>query len=324
MKLPVLPLVMLLVAATGCERAPAGARSSGPALSVTTAQAEGSLGCPATFAHPDRPPVLLVHGTTSTPEASWSWNLLRSLPTAGWDACTVRLPGHSLGDIQVSSEYVVAAVRILHRRTGREVSIIGHSQGALEARWAAKWWPDVGRLIDDMILLAGPNHGVQNLQGSCIATGCAPAVHQMREGSRFLTSLNLGAQVPEGVSVTSIYSATDEAVQPATGPTATAALEGASNVMLQSICPIRPVDHVEILSDATTYAVIIDALRSRGPADPTRVSASVCAQPSAPDVDLARGTALMQGANSSTPEVQSELAVVATPAEPPPKPYARL
>jgi triacylglycerol lipase len=321
-KLSVLPLVMVLVTATACNRAP-GARSSGPALSVTTAQAEGSLGCPATFAHRDRLPVLLVHGTNSNPELSWSWNLLRSLPAAGWDACTVRLPGRSFGDIQVSSEYVVAAVRILHRRTGKKVSVIGHSQGALEVRWAAKWWPDVGRLIDDLVTLAGPNHGLENLQGSCIATGCAPAAHQMRAGSMFLTSLNLAAEVPEGVSVTSIYSATDEFVQPATGPKATAALKGASNVMLQSICPTRPVDHGAILSDATTYALIVDALRSRGPADPTRVPSSVCAQPSAPDVDLSRATALLQGANDTT-AVQSELASVATPAEPPLKPYARL
>jgi triacylglycerol lipase len=264
----------------------------------------------------------LVHGTTSTPEESWSWNLLRSLPAAGWDVCTVRLPGRSLGDIQVSSEYVVAAVRIIHRRTGRQVSIIGHSQGALEARWAAHWWPDVARLIDDMITLAGPNHGLHNLQGSCIATGCPPAVHQMREGSMFLTSLNLGAEVPEGVSVTSIYSATDEVVQPATGLTATAALQGASNVMVQSICPTRPVDHVAILFDATTYALIIDALRSRGPADPTRVPSSVCAQTSAPGADLARGTEMLQAAGY-TSAVQSEVAAVATPAEPPLKPYAR-
>jgi triacylglycerol lipase len=309
-------LVLLVMAA--CDRTAEQTRSSGPALSVTKEQAEGALGCPAVFSHTNRPPVLLVHGTTSTPEASWSWNLQRSLPAAGWDTCTVRLPERSMGDIQISSEYVVAAVRILHKRTGRKVSIIGHSQGALEGRWAAKWWPDVRRSIDDLIMLAGPNHGLAQFQSFCAGTACSPAVQQMREGSMFLGSLNLGSEVPAGVSVTSIYSATDEYVQPATGPGATAALRGASNVVLQTICPTKPVDHVAILFNAAAYALIVDALRSRGPADPARVPVSVCAQPSAPDVDLAQGTALFQSANQA--EVLRLVPGVA--AEPPLKPYA--
>jgi triacylglycerol esterase/lipase EstA (alpha/beta hydrolase family) len=313
-------MMVLLVATSACDRTTSGAPSSGPALSVTKAQAEASLGCPATFAHADHATVLLVHGTTSTPEESWSWNLQRGLPAAGWDTCTVRLPDRSMGDIQVSSEYVVAAVRILHERTHRKVSIVGHSQGALEARWAAKWWPDVRRSVDDLIMLAGPNHGSAGFQSFCAGTACSPAVQQMREGSMFLGSLNLGSQLPAGVSVTSIYSATDEYVQPATGPGATAALPGASNIMLQSICTTKPVDHVAILFNAAAYALIIDALRSPGPADATRVPVSVCGQATAPDVDLAQGTALLQGVNR--PDFLQT--VPGVPAEPPLKPYARI
>src|SRR5437588_764455 len=128
-----------------------------------------------------------------------------------------------MGDIQISSEYVVAAVRILHKRTGRKVSIIGHSQGALEGRWAARWWPDVRRSIDDLIMLAGPNHGLAGFQSFCAGAACSPAIQQMREGSMFLSSLNLGSEVPAGVSVISIYSDPDEYVQQATGPGASAA-----------------------------------------------------------------------------------------------------
>lgn len=40
-----------------------------------------------------------------------------------------------------------------------KVSIVGHSQGALEGRWAIKFWPDIRNSVDDMIGLGAPYHG---------------------------------------------------------------------------------------------------------------------------------------------------------------------
>jgi triacylglycerol esterase/lipase EstA (alpha/beta hydrolase family) len=274
--------------------APADARP-GPALDVPEATLAQALVCPTLFSHPEHPVVLLVHGTATTPEASWSWNYERSLPAAGWDTCTVRLPDRAMGDIQTAAEYVVWAVRRLHELTDHKVSIIGHSQGTLEPRWALKWWPDVRADVDDLILLAGPGHGVWSADGVCATGPCFPAAQQMRTTSRFIAALNRGGEVPRGVSVTSIYSLTDELVEPAAFPAPTAALRGASNVALQSICPARPVHHVGLLFDPTAYALALDALRHPGPADPHHVSPAVCGQLTAPHVDVVRGAVLADG-----------------------------
>src|SRR2546423_2595701 len=91
-----------------------GATRSGPPLHARAAGLDGALACPVPFHHPEHPAVLLVHGTATTPEASWSWNYQQSLPAAGWDVCTVRLPDRAMGDIQAASEYVVSAVRTMH------------------------------------------------------------------------------------------------------------------------------------------------------------------------------------------------------------------
>jgi hypothetical protein len=55
--------------------------------------------------------VLLVPGTTLTAEENFSWNDERAFRSAGRPYCTVTLPHHAMSDIQVSAEYVVAAIR---------------------------------------------------------------------------------------------------------------------------------------------------------------------------------------------------------------------
>src|SRR5207237_1156355 len=82
------------------------------------------------------PVVLLVHGTATTATETWPEGLGKTLPLAGFDWCMVQLPDRALGDIQISNQYVVAAVRTLARRTRRRVDLIGHSQGGLQTRWA--------------------------------------------------------------------------------------------------------------------------------------------------------------------------------------------
>jgi alpha-beta hydrolase superfamily lysophospholipase len=138
--------------------APAG--DSGPPLLTDPVALDTAWSCPDGLTHPGRPVVLLVHGTATTAEESWTGGLGHVLPAAGFDWCMVQLPGRSLVDIQVSSEYVVAAVRAIHRRTGGQVSLVGHSQGALQIRWAVRWWPDVRAVVDDLFSLAGANRPI--------------------------------------------------------------------------------------------------------------------------------------------------------------------
>ncbi len=245
--------------------------ADGPPLSVPSDQLAAALHCPARFTHPQREPVLLVHGTGVDAEAAWSWNYLRALPAAGIDTCTVDLPEDALADIQVSAEYVVHAVRAIHAATGLKVDIVGHSQGPLEPRWAIKFWPDVRAQVDDLVGLSAPNHGVPISNVIC-ALACDAAVWQFRVGSAFLGALNAGDETPGAVDQTSVISLTDEVVT----PPSTVPLAGATNIVVQSRCPGRIVGHVGMVYDAVVYAIVLDALTHAGPARLSRISLWRC------------------------------------------------
>jgi triacylglycerol lipase len=307
-------MVVLLLALL----APAAARAeAGPPLTVPPERLAAALECPQPVREKGPQPVLLVHGTATTPEASWSWNFARSLPPLRHSICTVRLPDRALEDIQVASEYVVHAVRELSEASDGDVDLIGHSQGTLEPRWAAKWWPDVAESLDDVVLLAPPSHGVSSAEGACTADRCAPAVWQMNRGARFLSALNRGDETPGPASYTVVYSQTDELVT----PPETAPLAGASNNLIQSLCPGRPVHHVGLLFEAVSFALTLDALRHPGPANAARFDPATCLQSTAPGVDL------VQGAVVADAYLYGDAAVAlaghrTTESEPPLAPYA--
>jgi triacylglycerol lipase len=281
------------------------------------ASAADALQCPAAFTHPQHEPVLLVHGTGLDADQSWAWNYEKTLPAAGFDWCAVTLPDAALGDIQVATESVVGAIDRIHARTGRKVAVITHSQGGMEGRWAVRWWPRTRSHVDDLVLLASPNHGIAAADACAASGNCWPAVWQMTSASHFLAALNRGDETPGAVSYTNIYSRTDELVEPST----TVPLAGASNVAVQDVCPGRPVHHGGLLDDAPTWDLVVDALTHAGAADPRRVGPTACLAPFAPGIsaaDAISGNALLY---SSAAQAFSAHQGVA--AEPPLKPYAR-
>lgn len=272
-----LSLIASLVVAALVPVAGSAARAAeGPALESDPQAMEDALDCPDAFDDPDREPLLLVHGTFATPEENWGWNYAAALPAAGWDVCTVRLPERSNADIQISSEYVVHAVRQMAARSGEPVDVMGHSQGGLQPRWAVKWWPDVQAAVDDLVMLATPNHGTVPAD-LAYEFGCFPACYQMASQSNFIAALNRDGETPGDISYTSIYSLTDQLVQPA-APEPTAAIEGAANILVQDLCPGRPVEHVQFAYDAVVHSMVIDALTNSGPADPSRFDPLTCAE----------------------------------------------
>jgi hypothetical protein len=76
-----------------------------------------------------------------------------------------------------------------------------------------------------------------------------------------------------------VRSTTDELVMPQAGPDATSALEGATNLVIQRICPGRTTNHLATTVDSVTIAALADAVAHRGPARARRLQPDVCAQP---------------------------------------------
>jgi hypothetical protein len=269
----------------------------GPALSTPSSVLENALSCPDGFTHPDRNPVLLVQGTGTGPELQWGEGYAKFLPLIGRDWCMVALADRALADVQLSAERVVQAVRTMHRRTGRQVDMIGASQGAMEERWAVRWWPDVRANVNDLITLEGANQGIPETIPFCASGGCQAAVWQFTYGSKFMAALNKDP-VPDGPSYTAIYSYTDTFMLGATPGTPLAwgqipspSSPKLSNILIQDLCPGREVEHAGSIIDAAEAAVALDALEHPGPAQLSRVNPSVCNKLFAPGVNPQNGAA---------------------------------
>ena len=276
----------------------AGADAKGPRLSVSETTVRDAMICNGKLAGADHNPVLLVHGTFADSEINWSWNYQSVLPELRDEtACTVDLPDVASGDIQASTEYVVRAIRFMAAKSDRRIAIISHSQGGLEARWALKWWPDLRRLVSDVVMMVPPNHGAVFTDNFCDDPGsCAAAMYQMRSDSNFLGALNKGRRAYGKVSMTSIATTDDQVfVLPDS-----ARLGGTSaqiaDVALQDLCPGHMAQHNDLPFDGPGWFIVTDALDHRGPADLSRIDpAAACASDTMPGVDRAYANERLAG-----------------------------
>jgi hypothetical protein len=264
----------------------------GPRLTVPASRLAASLRCHGMLHHARKEPVLLNPATGVTATQNYSWNYERAFTAQHRPWCQVTMPYRTLGDIQTAGEYLVHAIRTMHARADRRIAILGHSQGGMSMRWALRFWPDTRAMVDDVIGMAGSNHGT-TVQTACIPnqTKCPPAVWQQGASARFIRALNSGTETFRGISYTEIFTHTDEVVQPnSTDAGSSSALHtGAgriTDVSTQDVCPADVNEHLGVGTiDPAAYALAMDALNHDGPAEPSRVDRAVCTQPYQPGVD---------------------------------------
>jgi hypothetical protein len=265
----------------------------GPALDVPTATMAAALKCVGNPATSKGEPVLLSPATGVTPDENYSWNYERAFTAQGRAWCAITMPFHTLGDIQTAGEYLVYGIRTMYARAHQRIAVMGHSQGGMSMRWALRFWPDTRAMVDDVIGMAGSNHGTKSL-GFCSPgkISCPPADWQQSSTANFIAALNSGAETFAGISYTEIFTHHDEVVTPNnTDADSSSALHtGAgtiANIATQDVCPTDPAEHLLVgTTDPTTYALVMDALTHPGPADPKRISKAVCLQLIQPGVSL--------------------------------------
>lgn len=293
--------IAALLVASALSASPATASSPyapldrpGPRLSVSAVALKAALTCSGDFRGSTLEPVLLNPATGVTAAENYSWNYERAFTAQKRPWCALTMPYHTLGDIQTAGEYLVYGIRTMHAKAGRKIAVLGHSQGGMSMRWALRFWPDTRPMVDDIIGMAGSNHGTTVL-GSCRPglTSCPPAVWQQGADAAFIRALNSRAETFRGVSYTEIFTHTDEVVQPnSTNVTSSSALHTGSgqitNVSTQDVCPLDLNEHLAVGTiDPVAYALAMDALRHTGPAKPSRISPSVCLQLYQPGVNPA-------------------------------------
>ncbi len=291
--------------AVGAATAYAPLNRPGPALSVPTATLQAALHCSGSLTSGTLEPVLLNPATGVTPEQNYSWNYERAFSAQQRAWCAITMPFHTLGDIQTAGEYLVYAIRTMHAAAHRRIAILGHSQGGMSMRWALRFWPDTRPMVDDVIGMAGTNHGT-TIGGNCNPgyTSCPPADWQQDSKSAFIAALNSGDETFAGISYTEIFTHTDEVVQPNHTTSGTSSLHtgaGAiTNIATQSVCPLDLYEHLTVGTvDPTAYALVLDALDHAGPAVPSRIGHASCLrlyQPGVNPINLQTYLQILAGA----------------------------
>ena len=164
--------------------APADAEP-GPPLTEPAGALNRALNCSGDLYRSGRSPVLLVPGTGASGAENWEVGYQPALLRRGHAVCTVDLPNYGFGDVQRSVEYVVAAIRSMHRRAGRRIAIIGQSQGGFHPAYALRVWPDLAGRVDDFVGLVGVyDRGSQAARSGCAAGGLRPRLPAVRHGVR--------------------------------------------------------------------------------------------------------------------------------------------
>jgi triacylglycerol esterase/lipase EstA (alpha/beta hydrolase family) len=281
-----------VIAVAGAHAEYAPLKQRGPRLEVPRSKLRAALRCTPTVSTDPREPILLIPGTTLTPQENFSWNYEPALNALGLPYCTVELPDKAMSDIQVAGEYVVYALRKMSRFEGkhaRKVQIIGYSQGGMVPRWALRFWPDTRKLVDDDVGLDASNHGTVTAEAAC-AESCAPAVWQQRDNSQFMAALNSYAETFPGISYTEIYSWDDEIVVPNTSEEGSSSVHTGggtiANIAVQQVCPGHAAEHLAMGSyDPVGYALALDAVTNAGPAQAARIAITVCLEAFHPGVN---------------------------------------
>ncbi len=213
-------------------------------------------------------PVLLVPGYGGSGVALSS--LADRLTAAGRDATVVAVPGGGTGDLRASAAALDAAVDEALARTGAEsVDVVGYSAGGVVARlWVADGGADRARRV---VTLGSPHHGttVADLAISYAPAECPEGCRQLTTDSDLLAELNAGDETPEGPTWVSIWTTADSTVT----PPESAALAGALELPVQSVCADSAVTHGQLPTDPLVQGMVLAEL---APGDPVPLTSADC------------------------------------------------
>ncbi|KAL2839424.1 hypothetical protein BJY01DRAFT_250519 [Aspergillus pseudoustus] len=268
--------------------------------SVNEEALRGAIHIPSTFEYGSgsKTPVVLVPGTAVSSDITWANGFAKLLGQTDYaDPVWLNIPGDSLGDIQITAEYVAYAINyIAGVSKDKKLGVVSWSQGGINTQWAFKYWPSTVEVVTDLIALAADFNGTVLAPLICSPlTGflCTPAIIQQENGSNLITALRSNGGDSAFVPTTTFYSDSDEIVQPQNGTSASAYLldgrsVGVTNNQVQTVCGDKNmvVLHEGALYNALAWGLIQDALTHDGPGQVSRLDvASLCNQESAPGID---------------------------------------
>jgi triacylglycerol lipase len=264
------------------------AASVGIAAAILTAcgskaRAPKSTTAPRTTTSPSPPPPTVMNAANCKPPAQHPYPVVLlpgtygvtslhligpQLAQLGYCVSTLTYGNNETGDIAVSAHELASYIdRLLSRSGASRVSIVGHSEGGMMARYYIKFLGGTAK-VESLVGLAPSNHGTLNPAtfGGAV-TGCTACAEQ-QTGSSFLTQLNAGDETPPPVNYTTIETMYDAVVIPYTSAFLNGPSTRVTDVTLQQQCPRDFIGHVGITSDPVALQWVENALaNNNGPAD---------------------------------------------------------
>ena len=260
----VIVVVPVAAALAVVSRSPGASHADSPRPPARDARrpAAAALRC-ATPRHPF--PVVLVPGTFD----ATSWSVMAdALAARGYCVATFDYRNAGIGSIAASARQLRHFVdRVLARTHATRVSIVGHSEGGMMARYYVRFLGGAAK-VEDLVALAPPNHGTTTplvIPGAVL--GCVACLQQTA-GSGLLATLNAGDGTPPPVDYTVIETRYDLVVTPYQSAFLGGPSNRITNVLLQNSCPGDFADHLTITSDPAAVQWVEDALARNGPAGP--------------------------------------------------------
>jgi hypothetical protein len=209
--------------------------------------------------------VLLITGVTIPGE--WFEPMKARLERDGFIPVVYEPPDLLSGDLFYNSELLADVVDQVRADTGADkIDILAECTGGLIAR---HYIQSLGgdQYVSRMVTFISPQHGVDKAPLAADVAGW-PALYDLSPGSDFLEAVN-NAPLPTNVPFTSIYTCTDEYIQ----PYETSIIPGAKNI---GLCE-GFVGHFQFFYDPAIYLIMHGALTESLPEDPD--------QPQTPDED---------------------------------------
>jgi triacylglycerol esterase/lipase EstA (alpha/beta hydrolase family) len=187
----------------------------------------------------------------------------------------VQLPGDGTGDLREAAKALGTVADAALSGGAPSVDVVGYSAGGITARY---WVKELGGAAHArrVVTLGSPHHGTQLAAiGPLLGATCPIGCRQLAPGSELLADLNAGDETPAGPTWLSMWSATDQVVT----PPETARLDGATNVVLQGICPGETADHGQLATMPLVAGIVLEALGTSPldaprPADCTELQAT--------------------------------------------------
>jgi triacylglycerol esterase/lipase EstA (alpha/beta hydrolase family) len=193
--------------------------------------------------------VLLVTGVTIP--AEWFDPIIARLKRDGFVPVVYEPPALLSGDLQQATEELATVIDRVRRDSGQQkIDILAECTGGVIAR---HYLQSMGgdRNVSRLVTFVSPQSGIAVAPIIARVVGW-PALYDLSPGSAFLAKVD-GATPPASVKVTSIYTCTDEYIQ----PFVSSIIPGATNI---GLCGHGFVGHFQTMYDPSIYLVMHDAL----------------------------------------------------------------